>query len=86
MLMLMIFLAVFEYSSFLPQLFLFQCRAAIYLLLAVSYNIMACRMFRLMRLASTALDETSPAMTTIRSELHFQRAVGIEESLNTSIY
>ena len=49
MLVLMIFLLVFEFSSVVQGIFLLQCRAAAYCAIAVSYNIMACRVFRLLR-------------------------------------
>ena len=84
MLMLMIVLAVFEYTHFLQQPFLTQCRATIYIILAISYNTMACRVFRLLRLSLPTTNETS-RVTTIGSVLCFRPGMAAEGSLFTSV-
>lgn len=61
-------LLLFEFSISLPVEVLLQSRAAVYLALAVFYNIMACRVFRLLRLVDPS--ETGTVMQT--SEIIFR--------------
>ena len=50
MLLLLICLLIFEFTSVFSEYLLLQCRAAVYLATATFYNVMACRVFRLLRL------------------------------------
>ncbi|KAK7685196.1 hypothetical protein QCA50_011559 [Cerrena zonata] len=80
MLVLMIFLLLFEFSSFVQADFVLQCRAAAYCALAVFYNIMACRVFRLLRL----VDPADPYAQTVEiSVLQFRNVPrGVESTFN----
>ena len=78
MLVLMIFLLTFEFSSLVQGIFLLQCRAAAYCALAVSYNIMACRVFRLLRLVDP--DHPWAPTATEVSMLRFGQAPRGEET------
>lgn len=62
----MVCLLIFEFSSILPPRFLTQCQATIYLAIAVSYNIMSCRVFRRLRLV---VKSDSAGMATDEVEL-----------------
>ena len=76
MLVLMIFLLVFEFSSVVQGRFLLQCRAAAYSAIAVSYNIMACRVFRLLRIVDPG-DVFGPSVVV--STVHFRSVTRREE-------
>ncbi|KAK7690799.1 hypothetical protein QCA50_005899 [Cerrena zonata] len=80
MLVLMILLVLFEFSSLVEGEFVLQCRAALYCALAVFHNIMACRVFRLLRL----VDPADPyAQTTQVSNLRFLNIPsGVESTFN----
>lgn len=60
----------FEFSSFIQETFLIQWRAASYLAIAVFYNVMACRVFRLLRLVVPSPGNSEPTLEL--SELHFR--------------
>lgn len=80
MLVLMVFLLTFEFSSIIQGQFVLQCRAAAYCAIAVSYNIMACRVFRLLRL----VDPADPwAQTADVSILQFRQVPRGENSTFT---
>ena len=55
---LLVCLLVFQFSSVVPENFLPQCQATTYLSISVFYNIMACRVFRLLRLFDRTEDST----------------------------
>ena len=77
MILLLICLLIVEFSSIIPDCFLPQCQAAIYLAISVFHNIMACRVFRLLRL----VDPTdSSALTTDHplSEIDFSHTTRSE--------
>ena len=58
MILLLICLLVIEFSTIIPDHFLPQCQAVIYLAISVFYNIMACRVFRLLRLVDPTDNST----------------------------
>lgn len=72
MAILMTCLLIFEFSSFLPIRFLTQCQATIYLAIAVSYNIMSCRVFRRLRLV-IRFDAAGTETDVVLSSMGFQQ-------------
>lgn len=68
--LLLVFLWTFDFSSFVQVAMLLQCRAAAYLAIAVFYNIMACRVFRLLRLVVPSTLDSVP--NTDVSNLRFR--------------
>ncbi|KAK7685195.1 hypothetical protein QCA50_011558 [Cerrena zonata] len=67
--MLLACVLTFEFSSFVQAALLLQCRSAAYLAIAVFYNIMACRVFRLLRLV---VPPTAQQSTEV-SHVHFRQ-------------
>ena len=70
MILLLICLLVIEFSTIIPDHFLPQCQAVIYLAISVFYNIMACRVFRLLRLVDPT-DNSTLTTDLALSEMDF---------------